>query len=115
MSHTLTLTFATLGELQTAVAKLAGEAAPAKAPAAAPKAAPAASPSSAATETPAAAPAQSAASVEFPALEAALRAYAKKVDRETFGATMKKFGCANMKDVQAKPEVWADLLKVANG
>jgi hypothetical protein len=42
-------------------------------------------------------------------IDGALMPYSKKVDKDTFGKTMAKFGVKNVKDIEAKPEIWSDL------
>ena len=47
-------------------------------------------------------------------VDGALMPYSKKVDKDTFGKTMAKFGCKSVKDVEAKPEIWVELVAICH-
>lgn len=43
-------------------------------------------------------------------VDSVLMPYSKKVDKDAFNKTMDKFGVKSVKDIEAKPEIWNDLI-----
>ncbi len=52
--------------------------------------------------------------LKFDDVKAKLMAYNKKVDKDTFGKTMAKLECKSIKDVEAKPAIWAELVDICD-
>jgi hypothetical protein len=107
MSVTVTLAFATAAEAAATLAKL-GNAAPAA------TTAPTARTASAEKADAPAKKEEPSAKLDFATVKEKLMAYNKKADKDTFGATMKKFGAKGIGDIEKNPAIWADLVAVCD-
>lgn len=65
---------------------------------------------------PAAAPAEKANDSEltYEAVDNVLRAYSKKVDKDTFAKVMKQAGVSKVPELKEKPAIWAKLVAHCN-
>lgn len=133
MTVTVTLQFATIDEAasflaqkpaqpaQVQVAAASKPAQTAQVQVAASKPAPTPEPTPVQTADPAptaptaeAAPAAAPASLDFPSVVDALRAYSKKVDPAAFKSYMATLKVAKVNDLQGKPEMWAAIVAHCN-